>query len=129
MKNAFYFRYGGKGFGEVMELGKTFKANFSSDEGAGVALRKGYELNEFPEEIILNVTNLNSKEVTIRVEKKPTSPQQFEKYQLPPLATKRIAVKLSSEERKSLTEVVVAILREDNTYKKINIQVDANIKE
>ncbi len=129
MKNAFYFRYGGKGFGEVMELGKTFKANFSSDEGAGVALRKGYELDEFPEEITLNVTNLNSKEVTIRVEKKTISSQQSEKHILLPLATKRIVVKLSLEERKSLTQVVVAILKEDNTYKKVNIQVDATIKE
>lgn len=128
MKKAFYFAYGKDSFGVQKELGSDLTVDFNSVEGAGIALIKSVNIEDFKDTVILKITNNFKKNVNLRIEKKYDNNIITEKLTLKSKSSKTKVLNLSNDDKNKLKEIVVAVLKEDNSPVIVSISVDATIK-
>ncbi len=112
---AFYFAYGNQNFGIQKELGSDLTISLDTCEGAGVALIKSVNVKKFTNTIFFSITNNFNSNVTVRIEKKYSNNVTYEKLTIKGKKSKSKIIKLTDDEKSKINEIVVAILKEDNS--------------
>lgn len=115
MEKVFYFGYGHKNFGYDKELGHNLEVSFDEIEGSGIAIIRHKHIDEFPTQFDLTITNNSENETTVRIEKKFPYEVKTEFKKLAPNSNENVTVSFDEEELKHIKELVVAILKVDNT--------------
>lgn len=101
-------------FGEERSLKKSLKADLTKNEGCGIAFRANKDVDFTKINAIkFIVSNLSSKDITLRVEKKFSNDVKTGFEQITAHSSKRIKVHITNNE-KEIKEVVLAVLREEN---------------
>lgn len=115
MKNVMYFGYGQKNFGYDKELGNDLEVNFKEIEGAGIAIVKGKHIDVFPSELSLTITNNSNNRTLVRIEKKFPNDVKTGFHILYPNSSENTTISFDRDEQKNIKELVVAVLKEDNS--------------
>lgn len=131
LKKGFYFGWGNDNFGQERELNQKLNADLRENEGCGIAFiaNKHFIPQNVKSSIKFLVTNHSQYDVTIRIEKKffdgvKTSYEKIEKN-----SKKQCNAFLSDSEKNSegLKEIVIAVLRCDNSIYPYTISLKAEI--
>lgn len=130
IKKAFYFGYGNDNFGEDRDLSTPLKGDLSVNEGYGIALiaDKHIDFKTIGKTIIIKLKNDSTNDVLLRIEKKFYNDVKtgFEMVH----ANSKIDVTLELEDEDfQMKELVVALLRVDNTEKSHEVYVNFIVEE
>lgn len=130
IKKAFYFGYGNDNFGEDRDLSTPLKGNLDANEGYGIALIAGKHINfkSIGKTITIKLKNDSANDVLLRVEKKFYNDVKTGFEMVNSNSTKDVTLELADEDL-DMKELVVALLRVDNTEKTHEIHVSFIVEE
>ncbi len=123
-RDLFYFAYGKKNFGYDAKEGEILKVNFDEIDGAGIALIRGKYTDDFGNIIKIKITNHSNNDTYFRVEKKFPYDVKTGFENIHANSSKDITVSLDIDESKNIKELVIALLKEDNTILKTAISIE-----
>ncbi len=130
IKKAFYFGYGNDNFGQDRDLSTPLKGNLAVNEGYGIALIAGKHINfkNIGKTIKIKLKNDSANDVLLRVEKKFYNDVKTGFEMVNSNSTKDVLLELSDEDL-NMRELVVALLRVDNTEKNHEVYVSFIVEE
>lgn len=117
LEKGFFFAWGNNSFGKEQDLTKTIDVDLATNDGGGIALIAGkhFSLEELGSNILLQITNYSKLPVNIRIEKKFFNNKIKTAFEtINSREEKEILVPINKQEKKTIKEVVVAVLLEDN---------------
>lgn len=130
IKKAFYFGYGDDNFGQDRDLSTPLEGNLEVNEGYGIALIADKHINfkEIGKTITIKLKNDSANDVILRVENKFYNDVKTSFEVINSNSTKDITLELSKEDL-NMKELVVALLRVDNTEKMHKVNVSFIVEE
>ncbi len=130
IKKAFYFGYGNDNFGEDRDLSTPLKGDLSVNEGYGIALiaDKHIDFKNIGKTISIKLKNDSTNDVLLRIEKKFYNDVKTGFEMVHANSQNDVTLELEDEDFQ-MKELVVALLKVDNTEKSHEVYVNFIVEE